>query len=96
MIVAGTIDPNLVALFDAFARLPEGHASLSFFTSEHEPAFRAWAAQHGHRIEETPLHNATEGSWTMLAVRVAGGTISVHLDSVQESKEQPEAAEGSV
>jgi hypothetical protein len=84
---------DLVALFDAFACLPPGHASLSLFGSEHESAFRVWAVCHGHRIDETPLYNATEGRWTSLAVTLTGGWITVHLDSV---KEQPEAAEGSV
>lgn len=86
---------DLVALFDAFAVLPPtpGTASLSLFGNEHEGAFRAWSAQHGHRVQEQPLANATEGRWTALSVNLAGGYITVHLDSV---KEQPEAAEGSV
>lgn len=84
---------DLVALFDAFARLPAGHATLQFFGNAEGDALHAWAAEHGHRVNLEPMYTAQSGRWTMLEVRIEGGTITVHLDSV---KEQPEAAEGSV
>lgn len=83
---------DLVALFDAFAHLPPGNATLSLFGDEHNAALCAWAAQHGHHVDRKPLYNAQYGRWTLLEVRVTGGTISVHLSI---AKEQP-AAEGSV
>lgn len=81
---------DLVALFDTFALLPAGHASLSLFGDEHNAALCAWAAQHGHRVKREPMYSQTQGRWTLLEVRLAGGTISVHLDSVQEQPSCPE------
>lgn len=77
-------DVRFVALFDAFACLPEGNASMSLHGTAAGDAIHAWAAQHGHRVTLEPLYNERQGAWTMLEVRVAGGTITVHLDSVQE------------
>lgn len=84
---------DLVALFDAFAALPAGRASLSLQGDHTGEVLEGWAAVCGHHVERKPLYNASLGAWTMLEVRLAGGTVSVHLDSVVE---QPEAVEGSV
>jgi hypothetical protein len=69
---------DLVALFDAFAMLPPGNASLSLHGSQHEAEFRAWAVDHGQPVEE---RQHRDGEWTALGVRVASGTITVHLDA---------------
>lgn len=84
---------DLVALLDAFAALPAGNASLSLFGDEYNAGLCSWAARRGHVVVSEPMYNRQAGRWTLLSVRVVSGTISVHLDSVQE---QPEAAEGSV
>lgn len=83
---------DLVALFDAFASRQDARGYLSLFGDETGEVLLGWAAVNGHRVEERPMYNVRQGRWTMLEVRLAGGTISVHLDSAQE---QP-AAEGSV
>lgn len=83
--------PEIAALFDAFAMLPPGNASLTLHGSEYEAPFRAWAAQHGHAVDETAHHPQTAKAYTRLQVRLAGGWVTVFFDIM----EQPEAAEGS-
>lgn len=76
---------DLVALFDAFASRPDARGYLTLFGDETGEVLQGWAAVNGHRVEERPMYNVRQGRWTMLEARLAGGTISVHLDSVQET-----------
>lgn len=68
---------DLVALFDAFASLPPGNASLSLHGSQHEAQFRAWAADHGQPVEARQHRG---GEWTALNVRLSAGWITLHID----------------
>lgn len=81
---------DLVALFDAFARLPEGHASLSLRGDHAGEVLEGWAAVCGHRVEFKPMSTPLNGHWTMLEVRMTGGTISVHLETVRSAQADPQ------
>jgi hypothetical protein len=85
---------DLVALFDAVTTLPAMPEALRVDLTLHGTAagaeLRAWAATRSLPVEERPLYSPSQGAWTFVQVRLAGGRIGAH------EVKQPGAAEGSV